>query len=171
MRIIRGKIKTNSEYSSQFDLCINHFREIVKEKVSLDGLPYNLTFPDAGSWNENTVVEIGSKNYKWRELKSGKPYLDFIDELLKVFTDFYNILEAKEIKDYDDYEFLYSNLRSLTTTYRETDKFGEFKTLLSNLVSYGYSPSYFTSTLFDMDLKDLFQKLTLFRKFVLRFIS
>jgi hypothetical protein len=171
MRIIWGKIKTNSEYSSQFDLCINHFKEIVKEKVSLDGLPYNLTFPDAGSWNENTVVGIGSKNYRWQELKSGKPYLDFVDELLKVFTDFYNILEAKEIKDYDDYEFLYSNLRSLTTTYRETDKFGEFKTLLSNLVSYGYSPSYFTSTLFDMDLKDLFQKLTLFRKFVLRFIS
>ena len=168
---IQKSIKNNKSYGSQFDTKVANFKLDIGKKARLNRQlnSYSL-FPYELDSDSETIFQIGDKSYNYDELVDGKPYLDFIQELVSVFDEFYRVILNKEINTFEDVEELYGKMLSIRNNWVDSPRFWNIRSIIERLINPSNSGALIQPA-YDESLKKLYKELKIFRNMVIRFIS
>jgi hypothetical protein len=169
---IKNSIKTNKSYGSDFDTKVENFKLDINKKARLNRqLNSHSLFPYELDSDSETIFQIADKSYNYDELVDGKPYLDFIQELVSVFDEFYRVILNKEINTFEDVEELYGKMHSIRNNWVDSPRFWNIRSIIERLVNSSVSDESIIQPVYDESLEKLYKELKIFRNMVIRFIS
>jgi len=169
---IQKSIKNNKSYGSQFDTKVANFKLDIVKKARLNRQNNSLSlFPYELDSDSETIFQIADKSYNYDELVDGKPYLDFIQELVSVFDEFYQVVLNKEINTFEDVEELYGKMLSIRNNWVDSPRFFNLSIILLILINPSVSDESIIQPVYDESLENLYKELKIFRNMVIRFIS